>query len=947
MLNAKKSVSNDSVDGPDTRKRFNMAGAHAADARDARKHLRRKALEFDEADADGDQEIGYDEFCEYILPKVRGARHTDADLKEWWALMDIDGDGFIRKDEYFLYTLCAASRKAGSGINAIFAEFDKDGSGNLDEIEFEQALETMGFGDAATAVFEEYQNATTRTVSYLTLLKKVEERTILPAMRSFLMALASDSMIKVDTSKWSFGGATPQEARSGLAALLKKHSVRLSNLFQQLDDDGSFSLTLAELKDAFWELGYTGKPEVVGEIFSSLDQDGSGKAGFDEFNAWVHGRKLERNRPEDRAARLSLVPQLQVSFNAGDDAWTPGRLQVELNAALGAEGLRGVDLLKAWDCGKLDDKLGDGPSVSSMTAHLPDRQLSQKEYLIAFKRLCGGGELWYAMARDAAHEAFKMIDKSGDKAIGVAELCRWVDPHGRLVAAGRSKSRKAMAQSTGHGSVVAEKPEARVEDGEEEQHAQSSASCCYSPTKLSTRIAQIRAFDPDLLKPPPKAASRARKPLWEPKELPPPPQVLKPSVCGRDISHLKWRQPGGHGPPAELRTTSLANAEVSAAAAEAATVDQPRGDGSGTGAGARAAQSAAGTSPLSLEDVYKGLNPAAYPLTKAAGDAITSAAASRVTSLQPSLQAAKAPSPGASTTASTIASAVVSKVVSTVVSTVATPAASPRAPLTILNVEPAVAVQSPRASAAGTLKLSALVVDARGSAQFSDWYTSRDLLAQAYSEQAAASKRVQRTGQRLRGDSLTGTPRSDAGAAAATAPVSTTHAAAAPITAGRPLSTARLPEGIATVAATEGVADGAAAGLDTPSRGLRLAIAQAAHSGWSADRLKASFTEISRLEGFDLPPSALSCPILGVGRAGAPTPRSARLMRPATAPFRTSMARVPGGSGHVVSPRGSKGAQAASPRASLTHAPLTKPVPALRDGVAVFTPRQSLTNNLR
>ena len=927
------------MDGADAKQRSSMAGPHAADARDARKHLRRKALEFDEADADGDQEIGYDEFCEYILPKVRGARHTDADLKEWWALMDIDGDGFIRKDEYFLYTLCAASRKAGSGINAIFAEFDKDGSGNLDEIEFEQALETMGFGDAATAVFEEYQNATTRTVSYLTLLKKVEERTILPAMRSFLMALASDSMIKVDTSRWSFGGATPQEARSGLATLLKKHSVRLSNLFQQLDDDGSFSLTLAELKDAFWELGYTGKPEVVGEIFSSLDQDGSGKAGFDEFNAWVHGRKLERNRPEDRAARLSLVPQLQISFDAGDDAWTPGRLQVELNAALGAEGLRGVDLLKAWDCGKLDDKLDDGPSVRSMTAHLPDRQLSQKEYLIAFKRLCGGGELWYAMARDAAHEAFKMIDKSGDKAIGVAELCRWVDPHGRLVAAGRSKSRKAAALPTG--SVVAEKPEAKVEDGEEEQHAQSSV-CCYSPTKLSTRIAQIRAYDPDLLKPPPKAASRARKPLWEPRELPPPPQALKPSVCGRDISHLKWRQPGSHGPLAGLRTTSLAKAEVSAAATEADIEDQPTGNGSGPGAaaGARAVQSAVDASPLSLEDVYKGLNPAANPLTKAAGDAITSAAASRVTSLQ----ASKASSPGASTTASAIASAVVSKVVSTVVSTVATPAASPRASLTILtNVEPSVAVQSPRASAAGTLKLSALVDDARGSAQVSDWYTSRDLLAQAYSEQAAASKRVQRT-QGLRGCSLTATPHSDAGAAAATAPVSTTTAAAAPTTAGSLLSTARLPEGFASVTATEGVADGAAVCLDTPSRGLRFAIAQAAHSGWSADRLQASFTEISRLEGFDLPPSALSCPILGVGRAGAPTPRSARLMRPATAPFRTSMARVPVGSAHVVTPRGSKGAQAASPRASLTRAPLTKPVPALRDGVVVFTPRQAVIN---
>ena len=58
---------------------------------------------------------------------------------------------------------------------------------------------------------------------------------------AFLLALASDSMLKVDTSSWCFSGASADEARAELKALLKQRNVRLSDIFQQLDDDGSFS----------------------------------------------------------------------------------------------------------------------------------------------------------------------------------------------------------------------------------------------------------------------------------------------------------------------------------------------------------------------------------------------------------------------------------------------------------------------------------------------------------------------------------------------------------------------------------------------------------------------------------------------------------------------------------------------------------------------------------
>ena len=46
--------------------------------------------------------------------------YTEEDMRDWWRILDVDGDGTLRKDEFFLYALCAASRKVGTGIEAIF-----------------------------------------------------------------------------------------------------------------------------------------------------------------------------------------------------------------------------------------------------------------------------------------------------------------------------------------------------------------------------------------------------------------------------------------------------------------------------------------------------------------------------------------------------------------------------------------------------------------------------------------------------------------------------------------------------------------------------------------------------------------------------------------------------------------------------------------------------------
>ena len=47
-----------------------------------------------------------------------------------------------------------STRTTGSGLEGIFLNYDKDGSGRIDRLEFTQAVEEMGFADYANDLFD-------------------------------------------------------------------------------------------------------------------------------------------------------------------------------------------------------------------------------------------------------------------------------------------------------------------------------------------------------------------------------------------------------------------------------------------------------------------------------------------------------------------------------------------------------------------------------------------------------------------------------------------------------------------------------------------------------------------------------------------------------------------------------------------------------------------------
>ena len=189
---------------------------------------------------------------------------------------------------------------------------------------------------------------------------------------------------------------------------------------------------------------------------------------------------------------MSLEGRLQQSADAGDLAWSSARLRSELLNALAKQGLRCLDLLKAWDKGNGGHEEG------------ADNSISNKEFMLGMKRLCGGfngdGCLWYTMAREGARSSFAIMDKSGDGLISVTELCRWLDPQLKLMRQRTSKVGTNLQTDC-------------VRKQEDTNESACADGQTYSPTRLSTRLQHVRSFDPDH-----EHDKRKRTPLWRAKE---------------------------------------------------------------------------------------------------------------------------------------------------------------------------------------------------------------------------------------------------------------------------------------------------------------------------------------------------------------------------------------------------------------------------------------------
>ena len=172
---------------------------------------------------------------------------------------------------------------------------------------------------------------------------------------------------------------------------------------------------------------YVGPPQVLIEVFKSIDSDGGGAIGFDELYEFVKGRRhaldaRTRGMLELRLVMPEGVTSLEeLKWDGADGVWALRLLLMDmlLRSKAGPS-----DLLKAW---KRTDRTDRTRSTS--------RGLTRSVFLSSvhklFNELKREPELWDIEVRDAADAAFtEMISMvTGQNfmmSIGVLHLERWL-----------------------------------------------------------------------------------------------------------------------------------------------------------------------------------------------------------------------------------------------------------------------------------------------------------------------------------------------------------------------------------------------------------------------------------------------------------------------------------------------------------------------------------------
>ena len=89
-----------------------------ADGMTTRTAMVRQREKFIEADQSGDDKLCFEEFV-LMLPK-RTQLQPSENLRQWFDLADVNNDGSISMNEFFVWSLGATIREAGSGIEAAF-----------------------------------------------------------------------------------------------------------------------------------------------------------------------------------------------------------------------------------------------------------------------------------------------------------------------------------------------------------------------------------------------------------------------------------------------------------------------------------------------------------------------------------------------------------------------------------------------------------------------------------------------------------------------------------------------------------------------------------------------------------------------------------------------------------------------------------------------------------
>ena len=135
---------------------------------------RNAAIAFYRGDKNGDEKLDFDEFRS-IAPESLRANAFRARSQAVFDSIDLDKNGSVTLDEFFVWTLSYVNDFMGAGLESVFNRYDASNEGAFDSREFAQAAEDMGFGPLAHELFVELDPDGSGKVSHDEMVKSSSE----------------------------------------------------------------------------------------------------------------------------------------------------------------------------------------------------------------------------------------------------------------------------------------------------------------------------------------------------------------------------------------------------------------------------------------------------------------------------------------------------------------------------------------------------------------------------------------------------------------------------------------------------------------------------------------------------------------------------------------------------------------------------------------------------
>ncbi|KAJ1448797.1 hypothetical protein M885DRAFT_449791, partial [Pelagophyceae sp. CCMP2097] len=239
-----------------------------------------------------------------------GVRLTARELDDVLARFDRDGDGRVDYDEFsrfaetakpgedaILDRLRALVRRAlgdGLSLGDCFKHFDRDGSGDLDELEFERGLKKLGVSVTSIEVahlMDEFASRRSGCIRYEDFSQAVS-----PAGES-----EPEGFVKFAAGDGDASNAL-RTLRREVDRFSRSRNFSLRGAFADLDRDGSGRVSGREFKRELSRLGFEVSAAELDDLVMRFDADGDGLISYEEFVRLAEGDD-DRDDARDVGAR--------------------------------------------------------------------------------------------------------------------------------------------------------------------------------------------------------------------------------------------------------------------------------------------------------------------------------------------------------------------------------------------------------------------------------------------------------------------------------------------------------------------------------------------------------------------------------------------------------------------------------------------------------------------